>query len=635
MDNIEYKDSLELLKLWSKKYYESTPIATDEEYDKLYHKVKDYEKANRIDNPDSITNTIGSKNLSNKIEHLVKMYSMEDLFSPKEIEEWLANKTTEQFYIMPKYDGCSLNLTYDKGKLIRAVTRGDGTRGESVLHNIPYVKGIPMYIEYKGKIEIRGEIVIPKNKFEELNLKRMESELPTFSNPRNLASGSIRVKNENIEDRHLTFVPWGLGYNDIKLPTYDAWLHWLKGLGFSFDSYGKVVTKEKVVSYCSYLEEHRDELKYQLDGAVIRVNDLSYHEVLGYTDKYPKGMVAFKFKAIEVVTILKDVRWQVGKTGVITPVGVLNPIDVSGVIVTNVTLHNVNYIKTMDIKIGDTISIIRSGDVIPKIANVFKGRRTGSEVTIPEPNVCPSCNSEVAILGAYTVCSNDECPSRVINKIIHYGSKKACNINGLGDKVVEQLYNASYIKDIKDLYKLTVEDLLVLDGFSKVKANNLLEAIDGSKGIPLSRFIYGLNIPTVGEVNAKSLSKLGYNWYNTPANLLIANDNLGIKSVDSILEYVNKNKQNIIELMSIVQPSLDIVTTTNVKVVMTGTLSKSRDAFKELLENKGVTVSNSVTKDVNYLIIGSEPGGSKLTKAKSLGIPTLTELEAVNKFNIL
>ena len=635
MDNIEYKDSLELLQLWSKKYYEGNPIATDEEYDKLYHKVKEYEKANNVDNKDSITNTIGSKNLSNKIEHLVKMYSMEDIFSPKEIEEWLTNKVTEQYYIMPKYDGCSLNLTYDNGKLIRAVTRGDGTRGESVLHNIPYVKGIPMYIEYKGKIEIRGEIVIPKNKFEELNLKRIELDLPTFSNPRNLASGSIRVKNENIEDRHLTFVPWGLGYNDIKLPTYDAWLNWLKGLGFSFDSYGKVVTKDKVVSYCNYLEEHRDELKYQLDGAVIRVNDLSYHEALGYTDKYPKGMVAFKFKAIEVVTILKDVRWQVGKTGVITPVGILNPIDVSGVVVTNVTLHNVNYIKTMDIKIGDTISIIRSGDVIPKIANVFKGRRTGSEVTIPEPKVCPSCNSEVAILGAYTVCSNDECPSRVINKIIHYGSKKACNINGLGDKVVEQLYNAGYIKDVKDLYKLTLEDLLVLDGFSKVKANNLLEAIDGSKGIPLSRFIYGLNIPTVGEVNARSLSKLGYNWYNTPANLLIANDNLGIKSVDSILEYVNKNKQNIIELMGIVQPSLDIITTTNVKVVITGTLSKSRDDFKELLESKGVTVSNSVTKDVNYLIIGSEPGSSKLTKAKSLGILTLTELEAVNKFNIL
>ena len=634
MNNREYKDSLELLQLWSKKYYEGTPIATDEEYDKLYHAVKDYEETNGITNNDSITKTIGSKNLSNKIEHLIKMYSMEDLFSLEEVTNWLSKRTSDLYYVMPKYDGCSLNLTYDKGKIVNAVTRGDGTRGESVVHNIQYVKGIPMYIDYKGKIEIRGEIVIPKNKFEELNLKRIALDLPTFSNPRNLASGSIRVKNENIEDRYLTFVPWGLGYNELTLGSYEEQLNWLKNSGFSYDTYGKLVPVNEVGSCCSYLEEHRDELKYQLDGAVIKVNDTSYYEELGYTEKYPKGIVAFKFKAVEVVTILKDVRWQVGKTGVITPVGVLNPIDVNGVLVTNVTLHNVNYISTMDIRIGDTISIIRSGDVIPKIANVFKGRRTGTEVIIQEPKVCPSCNTEVATLGAYTVCSNDECPSRVINKIIHYGSKKACNINGLGDKVVEQLYNAGYIKDIKDLYKLTLEDLLVLDGFSSVKANNLLEAIDGSKGIPLSRFIYGLNIPSVGEVNAKSLSKLGYEWYNTPASLLIANDNLGIKSVDSILEYVNKNKKNVIELMGIVQPSLDTIQATDIKVVITGTLTKSRDTYKELLESKGITVSNSVTKDVNYLIVGEDPGSSKLNKAKSLNIPILTEVEVQNKFNI-
>ena len=274
MNQIEYNQLNELLKEYSKAYYEGNPLVTDYEYDNLVKEIKEYEK-NHLANTDSITKVVGTTSLNNKIDHIEKMYSMEDLFSLEEVKIWLSRKNVESlYYVMPKYDGCSLNLTYIDGKLFTAVTRGDGYRGEDVTYNAKYIRDVPTYISHKGKIEIRGEVVIPKTKFEELNLKRIENNLPTFSNPRNLASGSIRVKNENIEDRWLTFVPWGIGYNELNIDTYDEQLAWLKENGFTYDNYGKVVNENDVLERCSLLEEHRDDLKYQLDGAVIKVNNI-------------------------------------------------------------------------------------------------------------------------------------------------------------------------------------------------------------------------------------------------------------------------------------------------------------------------------------------------------------------------
>ena len=384
MNQMEYEQLNEQLKEYSKAYYDGNPMVTDLEYDNLVKKIKGYE-TDHTASQDSITKVVGSTSGNNKIVHLEKMYSMEDLFSLDEVKGWLERRANvTSYYVMPKYDGCSLNITYENGKLVSAVTRGDGYQGEDVTYNVKSIRDIPMYISNKSKIEIRGEVVIPKSKFEELNLKRIEQDLPTFSNPRNLASGSIRVKNENIDDRWLTFVPWGIGYNTLNFKSYDDQLIWLKENGFSHDSYGQLVNVSEVPSRCSYLEEHRDDLKYQLDGAVIKVNSTIAYSELGYTEKYPKGIVAFKFKAVEVITELLDVKWQVGKSGVVTPVGILRPIEISGSIVSNVTLHNTNYIKAMELKIGDTISMIKSGDVIPKLSNVFKGRRTGKEQPIKE-----------------------------------------------------------------------------------------------------------------------------------------------------------------------------------------------------------------------------------------------------------
>ena len=629
MNQIEYNQLNELLKEYSKAYYEGNPLVTDYEYDSLIKEIKEYEK-NHLANTDSITKVVGTTSLNNKIDHIEKMYSMEDLFSLEEVKTWLSRKNVESlYYVMPKYDGCSLNLTYIDGKLFTAVTRGDGYRGEDVTYNAKYIRDVPTYISHKGKIEIRGEVVIPKTKFEELNLKRIENNLPTFSNPRNLASGSIRVKNENIEDRWLTFVPWGIGYNELNIDTYDEQLTWLKENGFTYDSYGKVVNENDVLERCSLLEEHRDGLKYQLDGAVIKVNNIKDYKGLGYTEKYPKGIVAFKFKAVEVVTELLDVKWQVGKSGVITPVGVLKPIEISGSIVSNVTLHNMNYIRAMELKIGDIISMIKSGDVIPKLSNVYKGRRTGKEHPIVEITKCPSCNSELFIDGAYRVCANEDCPSKNIGKLIHFGSKKALNINGLGDKVVEQLYNNGLIKEYKDLYKLTVEDLQTLDGFSTLKANNLITAIEASKGIELHKFIYSLNIDGVGETGSKVLASYGNNWFNTPSNLL-ANSKLDIRAIEGFTRYVNKNKEMIIELMNIIQPSIKKIEVGNIVCCITGTLSISRDAMVEKLNKLGIEVKNSVTKETKFLIVGDDPGASKLNKAKQLGIKIVSESEAMD-----
>ena len=628
MNQMEYEQLNEQLKEYSKAYYDGNPMVTDLEYDNLVKKIKEYE-TDHMASQDSITKVVGSTSGNNKIVHLEKMYSMEDLFSLDEVKGWLERRANiTSYYVMPKYDGCSLNITYDNGKLVSAVTRGDGYQGEDVTYNVKFIRDIPMYISNKSKIEIRGEVVIPKSKFEELNLKRIEQDLPTFSNPRNLASGSIRVKNENIDDRWLTFVPWGIGYNTLNFKSYDDQLIWLKENGFSHDSYGQLVNVSEVPTRCSYLEEHRDDLKYQLDGAVIKVNSTTAYSELGYTEKYPKGIVAFKFKAVEVITELLDVKWQVGKSGVVTPVGILRPIEISGSIVSNVTLHNMNYIKAMELKIGDTISMIKSGDVIPKLSNVFKGRRTGKEQPIKEITKCPSCNSELFIDGAYRVCINEECPSKNIGKLIHFGSKKALNINGLGDKVVEQLYNNGLIKEYKDLYKLTVEDLQTLDGFSTLKANNLINAIEASKGIELHKLIYALNIDGVGETGSKILASYGNNWYNTPNNLL-ANSKLDIRAIEGFTRYVNKNKDMIIELMKIIQPSIKKIEVGNIVCCITGTLSISRDAMIEKLNKLGIEVKNSVTKDTKFLIVGDDPGASKLNKAKQLGVKIVTESEAM------
>ena len=629
MTQNEYNKLNEALKEYSKAYYEGKPVITDFEYDNLIKQIKEYEKDHLASN-DSITKVIGTSSLNNKIEHIEKMYSMEDLFSLEEVNTWLTRKNIDNlFYVMPKYDGCSLTLTYVNGKLSTAVTRGDGYRGEDVTFNVKYIRDIPAYISHKDKIEIRGEVVIPKTKFEELNLKRIENDLPTFSNPRNLASGSIRVKNENIEDRWLTFVPWGLGYNELNIRTYNEELAWLKENGFTYDSYGQLVDINSVIERCSLLEEHRDDLKYQLDGAVIKVNSVMGFKELGFTEKYPRGIVAYKFKAVEVVTELLDVKWQVGKSGVVTPVGVLKPIEISGSIVSNVTLHNMNYIRTMELKIGDIISMIKSGDVIPKLSNVYKGRRTGKEHPIVEITQCPSCNSELFIDGAYRVCANEDCPSKNIGKLIHFGSKKALNINGLGDKVVEQLYNNGLVKEYKDLYKLTIEDLQTLDGFSTLKANNLINAIEASRGIELHKFIYALNIDGIGETGGKILSSYGNTWYNTPSNLL-ANSKLDIRAIEGFTRYINKNKSMVIELMEIVQPSFKKIEVGNIVCCITGTLSISRDAMIEKLNKLGIEVKNSVTKETKFLIVGEDPGTSKLNKAKQLGIKIVSENEALD-----
>lgn len=638
-----YKPTVQLLKKYSEEYYNGTPLVTDQEYDELYHKVLAYEKANKINNKDSITNKIGSNSKAKKRDHLSKMYSMEDIFSIEELEDWYESKTngdTVAMTVMPKYDGCSLNLIYKNGKLVEGISRGDGTRGEPIPTEVlKVIQGIPTTIDLKttdnSPLEIRGEVIIPLEVFDKLNESRIEQGLPTFSNPRNLASSSIRVTNVSVADRGLTFIPWGIGSGWDKLPenqTYIDTLRILNTVGFTREVNVFLIKDiETLIDKIKYLDGIRDSLPYMVDGAVIRVNGLRLAEIMGYTNKCPRYNVAYKFQAQEASTTLLDVKWQVGRTGVVTPVGLIDTVKIGGVNVWRVTLHNTNYIKNLNLKIGDTISIIRSGDVIPKISMVFTDRRTGVERDISVPRVCPECKTKLETSGAYKVCPNLNCSGRVTGSIIHYGSKKAMNIDGLGETVAETLYETGLVRELKDLYSLSYDNLVSIAKIGDKTAKNLLEAIQDSKGMELRRFIFGLGIEGIGEVASNKLANLGASWYNLTVEELSSSTGLNPIIVSRIAEL----KDKIHELQAIVAPIIpEVLKTIPWKIAVTGTISTSRSEFEKMLRNYGMEVQNSVTKDTTYLVAGDGPVGTKHQSAVKFSVAVVDEpkfLELLNQ----
>ena len=642
MDLNEYKSKIELLKKYAYEYYTlDNPSVTDEEYDKLYHEVLEYEKQNpkNID-PSSPTQQIGYKVLDEfqKAKHLSKMWSMQDVFDENELIEWI-NRTNkivkvEKFYIEPKFDGASLNLIYENGKLKQAITRGDGSLGEDVTNNAYVIKSIPKTISYKGLIEIRGEIVIKKNDFEKINEERLKNNEEPFSNPRNAAAGSLRqLDNKITSKRNLEFYPWGVGVNDLKYDSYFEMMSYIYSLGFNENPKRALVTstKEIMTKYNQFIE-FRDKFEMMLDGMVIKVDKISLHEQIGYTIKYPKWMVAFKFPAIEKKTTLENIVLQVGRTGVITPVAIVKPVNIDGAIITKATLHNFDEIERMDLRLKDEIIIIRSGDVIPKIIKVLKHN---SDTKISRPTKCPKCGSELLDEGALIKCQNLSCPARVINSIIYFSSKNCMNIDGLGNKIVELLVKENLIKDILDLYSLKKEQLLKLEGFKEKKVNNLLKAIENSKGIECWRFINSLGIEHIGEVGSKKLcEKFGVEFLDISKDEILELDGFGEEMANSLLEFIRVNKEKILKLKEIIKPKNPEKTEQqnsifkDKTIVLTGTMSKPRGEIKNLLESLGAKVSSSVSKKTDFLIYGKD-AGSKYTKAKSLGVKTISEDEMI------
>lgn len=642
MSHKEYLAKIELANAWAKAYYvDDAPLASDEEYDKLYHEILDYEQKNPLfTDANSPTKRVGGMVLEgfNKAEHKARMWSMEDVFDERDLDAWIERvkkvKESFTFYCEPKFDGASLNLIYENGMLKQAITRGDGSIGEDVTENVKTIGSIPLRIDYQESIEIRGEVVIKKADFERLNNERLSLGEALFANPRNAAAGSLRQLDTSITaKRKLMFYPWGIGINTLTQSFLSQKMNFVYSLGF-LKPPRIIVTQrvEDVHTLYAELIAKRDEIEMMMDGMVVKIDDVSLQEELGYTVKYPKWMVAFKFPAIEKVTKLKDITLQVGRTGVVTPVAEVEAVNIEGVIVERATLHNFDEIERKDIRIGDSVIIIRSGDVIPKIIKVLVERRNGSEKVVDRPLNCPVCGSELLDDGALIKCQNLSCDARVVGAIIHFASKKALNIDGLGDKIVEQLYAQKLVLHVKDLYTLTIEQLLALEGFKAKKADNLLAAIEQSKGVSLEKFINALGIEHIGEVAAKKIARaFGLEWLEASHEQIIALEGFGEEMAKSLVEFIHVNKAETYELMDVIQPiasKLEITESvfTGKTVVLTGSMSQPRDEIKVMLEKLGAKVSGSVSKKTDFVIYG-EDAGSKLSKAEELGVKTLSESE--------
>ncbi|WP_169942344.1 NAD-dependent DNA ligase LigA [Campylobacter sp. RM15925] len=640
MDKKEYLKSVDLLILWAKAYYEDdAPLATDEEYDELYHRVLEFERANPAEiSMFSPTKRVGGEVSEGfiKADHIERMWSMEDIFDEAELVAWLnrGDKLGQKFVIQPKFDGASLNLLYENGELKRAITRGNGITGEDVTTNAKVIKNIPTTIVYSGKIEIRGEVVISKSDFDEINLARMQRGETQLANPRNAASGSLRQLDSKITaSRRLQFRPWGYGAQNLGLKNYSEIMEFIYSLGFEREEFFKIcLNLEDIKTAYSELLNLRENKPFMMDGMVVRVDSVAFSNELGYTEKFPKFMVAYKFPAIEKTTRLVDVALQVGRSGVVTPVGVLDEVNIDGVKVKSATLHNFDEIKRLGVMKGDFISIIRSGDVIPKITGVFKERRNGSEAPIERPNNCPVCGTMLLDEGVFIKCQNLECKARVINSLIHYASKRCLNIDGLGEAIVNQLFEAGFVNKIADIYRLSENELSSLEGFKDKKISNLLNAIDIARTPNLHSFITGLGIEHIGEVAAKKIARqFGDKWLELSYEELMSIDGFGDAMAESYVEFMQVNRSNLTELLSFVTPKFEKFEVKQSDIsgktfVITGTLSKGRDEFKAILEAHGAKVSGSVSKKTDFVLAGSE-AGSKLDKALELGVRVISEEE--------
>ena len=644
MNKEEYQKAIEDLNLYSHHYYVlDDPITTDEVYDKLYHEVVEYEEKN----PDEMLRNSPTQRVGDvvstgftKANHLSRMWSLEDIFDSAGLEKWLTKTykldSNITFYCEPKFDGASLNLVYENGELVQGITRGDGTTGELITQNVKTIKSIPLTIAHKERIEIRGEVVIFKDEFEKINERRLLEGEAVFANPRNAAAGSLRQLDSSITaSRNLVFLPYGVGEDTLEMKYLHQKMDFIYDLGFRKPP-ERAVCKgfDEIESIYKQMVHDRDMYPMMLDGMVVKVDQIASQIDMGYTVKVPRFSVAYKFPAVEKITTVKEIVLQVGRTGAVTPVAIVEPTDIDGVVVERATLHNFDEIDRKDIRINDKVIILRSGDVIPKIIKVLTQTRTGQEIPVNRPSACPVCESELLDEGVLLKCQNLSCEARVVNAIIYFASKPCLNIDGLGIKIVEALFTSGLVKNVTDLFDLTLDRLLELEGFKEKKSQNLLDSLQNAKGCDYWRFINSLGIEHVGEVASKTLSEsFGFGFVNATKEQIIECEGIGEEMAESVLEFVRVNRETISNLQDILQP-LEPVQKEEAQenpfkgkiAVLTGTMSESRGAIKEMLENLGAKVSGSVSKKTDFLIYG-EDAGSKYDKAMGLGVRCLTEQE--------
>lgn len=644
-----------LLNEYNYQYYVlDDPTVSDQEYDRLMQELISIENAHpEWLTADSPSQRVGGEVLDGfrKIEHQRMMLSLGNGFNEDDLiafDERVHEKVKSVEYVCElKIDGLSVSLVYENGHLVYGATRGDGTIGEDITHNVKTIKSIPLSIDYLDDFEVRGEIFMPKKSFNELNEARKKEGVELFANPRNAAAGSVRQLDSSIAakrklDAFLYHVPMAL---DMGVQTHKEALDLIHELGFKINPMTRVCKNIKEVwQFIEEMTAQRDSLPYEIDGIVIKVNDLEKQERLGFTAKVPKWAIAYKFPAQEVVTKLKDIIFTIGRTGQITPNAVLEPVRVAGSTVQRATLHNEDNVKSKDIRVGDYVVIRKAGDVIPEVVRSLAERRDGSEKPFEMITHCPHCGSLLIRKeneAAY-YCMNEHCDSKKIEKIIHFASRDAMNIEGLGTKIVEQFYNLGFVLSIEDIYHLQVHEKEIMDieGFGKKSMDNLIDAIERSKKNSLEKLLFGLGIKGIGAKMADILAS----HFKTMDELLDASEYqlIRIKDVgETIVKSLNqfksdeRNQQLLAHLKEIginmtylKDTSLITESIFNGKTVcVTGTLEKmTRKEVKEYLKRLGANVTGSVSSKTDYLICGRD-AGSKLDKANQLGVKVLSEAE--------
>ena len=637
-------------------YVLDDPVISDQEYDALLRELKKLEEQfPEFYDENSPTVKVGGQPLSKfeKVEHRIPMLSLEDGFTDEEIREFdrrvkrflgLPADKVIDYSVEPKFDGLSIDLIYENGSLKVASTRGDGYVGENVTQNIRTIRNVPLVILHEEPpeyLDVQGEVLLTKDEFKKINEERLKKGLPAFANPRNAAAGSVRqLDPKETAKRNLIMIMYYIreirGFKR-EINTQSEALEVLRELGFPTSQYNRLVHGiDEAIEYKKELEKIRDELPYELDGVVIKVNDFELQRKLGYTTKSPRWAIAFKFPAEQATTKILDIRVNVGRTGILTPVAILEPVNIGGVVVSRASLHTMDEIEKKDIMIGDTVFVQRAGDVIPEVIKPVKELRDGTQRKFKMPDRCPVCGSRVVKDGAYYRCSNINCPSVLKESIKHFVSRKAMNIEGFGDKLIEQLVDKGLVKDVSDIYKLDKETLMSLDRVGEKLAENLLTAIERSKGTTFAKFIYALGIRHVGEFVAKLLAERFKNLENlkrATKEELLKIDGIGEEIAESVVSFFKeeKNLKTIEKLLSYGVHFVDENKEEKSKIagksfVFTGTLSKPREYFKELVEKKGGIVRNSVSKNLDYLVVGENPG-SKLRKAEQLGVKIIGEKE--------
>ena len=645
----------EQLNRWSHEYYvEDKPTATDAEYDKAYHELVALEEAHpEFVTADSPTQRVGGEVLDQfqKVTHTNPMLSLSNAFSKEDLEEFdarlrkLTNRAIE-YVCELKIDGLSIALTYQNGQLVLGATRGDGTTGEDVTGNVRTIKSVPLSLKEPWNIEVRGECYMPKKSFVALNQSREEEGLEVFANPRNAAAGSLRQLDPKIAaKRNLSvFLYSSPSVEELNVSTQEELLEKMAEIGFVTNSERlKCQTIDEVWNYIETIASKRPDLPYEIDGMVIKVNDFATQEEIGFTVKAPRWAIAYKFPAEEAQTVVRDIEWTVGRTGVVTPTAVMDPVQLAGTTVRRASLHNIDLIKERDIRLEDTVVIHKAGDIIPEVTRVILEKRPETSQPYEFPTTCPVCHEKLEHLEEEVAirCLNPKCPAQLTEGLSHFVSRNAMNMSGIGPRVIKQLFEEGLVMDVADLYKLTLDQLLALDKVQQKSAENILEAIEKSKENSLERLLTGLGIRHVGTKAAKELAqhfKTMTALQEASIEQLLEIDGLGDIIAYSVKTYFEQ--PSVQELIQELQDSGVNMTYLGVTkddsaasghvlsgktVVLTGTLEQlTRQDAKEKLESLGAKVTGSVSKKTDVVIAGHS-AGSKLTKANDLGIEVWSE----------